>query len=56
MLKPANIVIRNLTILLTIDISSYMKFVDKEKLFYILENNNFNEEINDIARNYYDSV
>ena len=29
---------------------------DKEKLKYILENNNFNEEVNNLARNYYDSL
>ena len=29
---------------------------DKEKLKYILENNDFNEEVNDLARNYYDSL
>ena len=29
---------------------------DKEKLEYILENNEFNEEVNNIARNYYDSL
>ena len=29
---------------------------DKEKLKYILENNDFNEEINDLARNYYNSL
>ena len=29
---------------------------DKEKLKYILENNDFNEEINNLARNYYDSI
>ena len=29
---------------------------DKEKLKYILENNDFNEEINNLARNYYDSL
>ena len=29
---------------------------DKEKLKYILENNNFNEEINNLARNYYESL
>ena len=29
---------------------------DKEKLKYILENNDFNEEVNKIARNYYDSL
>ena len=28
---------------------------DKEKLKYISENNNFNEEVNNLARNYYDS-
>ena len=29
---------------------------DKEKFKYILENNDFNEEVNKIARNYYDSL
>ena len=29
---------------------------DKEKLKYILENNDFNEEVNTLARNYYDSL
>ena len=29
---------------------------DKEKLEYILENNDFNEEVNILARNYYDSL
>ena len=29
---------------------------DKEKLKYILENNNFNEEVNNLARNYYNSL
>ena len=29
---------------------------DKEKLGYILENNNFNEEVNNLARNYYNSL
>ena len=29
---------------------------DKEKLKYILENNNFNEEVNNLARNYYYSL
>ena len=29
---------------------------DKEKLKYILENNDFNEEVNNLARNYYDSL
>ena len=28
----------------------------KEKLKYILENNDFNEEVNNLARNYYDSL
>ena len=30
--------------------------VDKEKFKYILENNDFNEEVNTLARNYYDSL
>ena len=34
----------------------YMKFVIKKKLKYILENNDFNEEVNNLARNYYDSL
>ena len=29
---------------------------DNEKLKYILENNDFNEEVNILARNYYDSL
>ena len=29
---------------------------DKEKLKYILENNDYNEEVNSLARNYYDSL
>ena len=29
---------------------------DKENLKYILENNDFNEEVNNLARNYYDSL
>ena len=29
---------------------------DKEKLKYILENNEFNEEVDNLARNYYDSL
>ena len=29
---------------------------DKEKLKYILENNDFNEKVNTLARNYYDSL
>ena len=32
------------------------EIVDKEKLNYILENNNFNEEINNLARNYCESL
>ena len=32
------------------------EIVDKEKLKYILENNDFNEEVNNLARNYYDSL
>ena len=32
------------------------EIVDKEKLKYILENNDFNEEINTLARNYHDSL
>ena len=30
--------------------------VDKEKLLYILENNNFNQEVNNLAKNYYESL
>ena len=32
------------------------EIVDKEKLLYILENNNFDQEINNLAKNYYDSL
>ena len=32
------------------------EIVDKEKLQYILDNNDFNEEVNNLARNYYDSL
>ena len=32
------------------------EIVDKEKLKYILENNDFKEEVNNLARNYYDSL
>ena len=32
------------------------EIVDKEKLFYILENNNFDQEVNNLAKNYYDSL
>ena len=32
------------------------EIVDKEKLKYILENNDFNEEVNNLARNHYDSL
>ena len=31
------------------------EIVDKEKLKYISENNDFNEEVNNLARNYNDS-
>ena len=31
------------------------EIVDKEKLQYILDNNDFDEEVNNIAKNYYDS-
>ena len=31
------------------------EIVDKEKLFYILENNDFDQEVNNLAKNYYDS-
>ena len=32
------------------------EIVDKEKLLYILENNNFDKEVNNLAKNYYDSL
>ena len=32
------------------------KIVDKEKLKYILGNNNFDQEVNNLAKNYYDSL
>ena len=32
------------------------EIVDKEKLKYILDNNDYNQEINNLARNYYDSL
>ena len=32
------------------------EIVDKEKLFYILENNNLDQEVNNLAKNYYDSL
>ena len=32
------------------------EIVDKEKLLYILDNNNFDQEVNNLARNYYDSL
>ena len=32
------------------------EIVDKEKLQYILDNNDFDEEVNNIAKNYYDSL
>ena len=56
MLKFVNIVNVNLITLIMIAILFYMKFVIKEKLKYILENNDFNEEVNNLARNYYDSL
>ena len=32
------------------------EIVNKEKLLYILENNNFDQEVNNLAKNYYDSL
>ena len=32
------------------------EIVDKEKLRYILDNNDYNEEVNNLARNYYESL
>ena len=32
------------------------EIVDKEKLLYILENNNFDQEVNNLAKNYYESL
>ena len=32
------------------------EIVDKEKLKYILDNNDYNEEVNNLARSYYDSL
>ena len=32
------------------------EIVDKEKLLYILENNNLDQEVNNLAKNYYDSL
>ena len=32
------------------------EIVDKEKLKYILDNNGYNQEINELAKNYYDSL
>ena len=32
------------------------EIVDKERLKYILDNNDYNQEINDLAKNYYDSL
>ena len=32
------------------------EIIDKEKLLYILENNNFDQEVNHLAKNYYDSL
>ena len=32
------------------------EIVDKEKLIYILDNNDYNEEVNNLARNYYETL
>ena len=32
------------------------EIVDKEKLKYIIDNNDFDEEVNNLAKNYYDSL
>ena len=32
------------------------EIIDKEKLLYILENNNFDQEVNNLAKNYYESL
>ena len=32
------------------------EIVDKEKLKYILDNNDYNEEVNNLAKNYYDTL
>ena len=32
------------------------EIVDKEKLKYILDNNDFDQEVNNLAKNYYDSL
>ena len=32
------------------------EIVDKEKLKYVLDNNDYNQEINDLVKNYYDSL
>ena len=32
------------------------EIVNKQKLQYILDNNNFDQEVNNLARNYYDSL
>ena len=32
------------------------EIVDKEKLLYILNNDNFDQEVNNLAKNYYDSL
>ena len=55
-LKFVNIVILNSIILITIDILFLYEICDKEKLKYVLENNGFNEEVNNLARNYYNSL
>ena len=32
------------------------EMIDKEKLFYILNNNNFDQDINNLAKSYYNSL
>ena len=39
-----------------IDVIILKEIVDKEKSLYILENNNFNHEVNNLAKNYYDGL
>ena len=59
MLKFASIVIVNSIILIHFYNDRYIilyEVCDKEKLKYILENNDFNEEVNNLTRNYYDSL
>ena len=59
MLKFASIVIVNSIILIHFYNDRYIilyEVYNKEKLKYILENNDFNEEVNNLTRNYYDSL